>query len=152
MPLAKACRAESTCTATSSITPDRHRSIQPALAQVMTNIINNAVAAVAPAGNITVELTARALTTNEQATELLPDGEYFCITVTDDGPGMTEDVRSRVFEPFFTTRDVGQGTGLGLAVSFGIIKDWGGSISVQSKPNAGACFKILIPMIEPAKA
>jgi signal transduction histidine kinase len=70
------------------------------------------------------------------------------IEVQDNGPGMDEAVRVRVFEPFFTTRPVGEGTGLGLSVSYFIIKDeHGGEMSAASRPGEGATFTITLPTV-----
>jgi signal transduction histidine kinase len=68
------------------------------------------------------------------------------IEITDTGPGITEKVRARLFEPFFTTKAVGKGTGLGLSITKRIIHDHNGSVEVESKPDQGAAFKILIPL------
>jgi signal transduction histidine kinase len=73
-----------------------------------------------------------------------PDG-WVRIQVLDNGPGIPEEIRERIFEPFFTTKPAGQGTGLGLSVSFGIIKDHGGRIEVESAPDQGTTFTITLP-------
>ena len=65
--------------------------------------------------------------------------------VRDNGIGMPERVKEKVFEPFFTTKDLGRGTGLGLSISYGIIKDYGGTIEVESMPGSGTIFKISFP-------
>ncbi len=72
-------------------------------------------------------------------------GRYCRLSVVDDGTGMEEAVRARVFEPFFTTKDTGKGTGLGLAVVYGIIEGHGGWITVDSEPGSGSHFRILLP-------
>ena len=68
------------------------------------------------------------------------------IRVTDNGPGMTEEIRARVFEPFFTTKDVGRGTGLGLAMAYSIIADHRGRIDCETRPGQGATFEINLPV------
>ena len=78
--------------------------------------------------------------------EMLP-GEYVKLTVTDTGTGMTPDVMERMFDPFFTTRKVGHGTGLGLAVVYGIVKKLQGNITVESNPGVGSTFQVFFPRV-----
>lgn len=74
------------------------------------------------------------------------DGDSVWITVSDNGPGVDEDLVSKIFEPFFTTKPAGQGTGLGLSVTYGIIQDHGGDISVERADGGGARFVIKLPL------
>ncbi len=67
--------------------------------------------------------------------------------VRDNGIGMPEHVKEKIFEPFYTTKDVGRGTGLGLSISYGIIKDYEGTIEVESMPGSGTVFKITFPAV-----
>jgi signal transduction histidine kinase len=70
------------------------------------------------------------------------------IIVSDTGIGMSEKVKNKIFEPFFTTKETGKGTGLGTSISFGIIKDYGGIIEIESVEGEGASFTIKFPVIE----
>ncbi|MEL6792229.1 MAG: ATP-binding protein, partial [Pseudomonadota bacterium] len=76
---------------------------------------------------------------------VVPPGEYIKVEVIDQGVGMTDEVRAQVFEPFFTTKGVGEGTGLGLSTVYGIVKQTGGYIFIDSAPGEGATFCILLP-------
>ena len=70
------------------------------------------------------------------------------IVVEDDGPGMSPEVLSRIFEPFFTTKPPGQGTGLGLAVTYGLVQAHGGRLEVASTPGKGTRFDVVLPAME----
>ncbi len=78
----------------------------------------------------------------------VPPGEYVRITVADDGPGMDPETAARVFEPFFTTRDVGEGTGLGLSVVLGIVQSHDGFIVLDTRPGRGTTVRVLLPRVE----
>jgi signal transduction histidine kinase len=72
-------------------------------------------------------------------------GDRVVVNVSDTGPGMSEAVKEKIFEPFFTTKPVGKGTGLGLSISFGIVRDYDGSIEVESAEGRGTAFTISFP-------
>jgi signal transduction histidine kinase len=113
------------------------------LHQVVTNLVINAIHAMPEGG--AVELTVR---TQEQAPPAHVDSvnkRWIVISIRDHGTGMTEDTRNRIFEPFFTTKAAGEGTGLGLSVSWGIVREHGGWIDVQSEPGMGSTFDVFLP-------
>ncbi len=119
------------------------------LEQVIMNLATNAAHAMREGGG---ELSIAVSSTSFQPGARLPDhdmvpGEYVTLTVKDTGIGMTKDVRKRVFEPFFTTKEQGVGTGMGLAVVYGIVKSHGGAITVQSEPGKGSSFEVLLPLV-----
>jgi PAS domain S-box-containing protein len=103
--------------------------------QVLSNLLTNARHALEeqPLPR-QVRLTARA------------DGEWAQIEVSDNGPGISDEIRSRIFDPYFTTKPVGSGTGVGLAVSRGIVETHGGSLSLAPEGGEGACFVIRVPL------
>ena len=70
------------------------------------------------------------------------------VTVTDTGTGIPDNIKDEIFEPFFTTRQVGKGTGLGLSISYEIVKDYGGTIEMESEVGKGATFKLTFPSCE----
>jgi two-component system, cell cycle sensor histidine kinase and response regulator CckA len=88
---------------------------------------------------------------HEFTLEELPAGEYVRISVTDNGCGMTDEVKQHLFEPFFTTKNEGHGTGLGLATSYGIVRQSGGHICVASELGQGTTVNIFLPRV-PAPA
>ena len=122
------------------------------LEHVMDNLLSNAVEAMQQRGTVTVALDTCTLDAEAALAQGLTVGEFFRITVTDEGPGMAEEVRRHVFDPFFTTKGGatkggGDGTGLGLAVVHRLVRGWEGNISVHSEPGAGATFSVLIPRL-----
>jgi signal transduction histidine kinase len=102
------------------------------LNQVWTNLLDNAIDALGQSGTITIATHA--------------DGECAVIEISDDGPGVPEDVLPRIFDPFFTTKDVGEGTGLGLDTARRIVTErLGGSIELESVPGKTA-FHVWLPL------
>ena len=113
--------------------------------QVLLNLLNNAADAQHYAGEIRVTVrTAGHVPTGAQFAAL-STGPWACVTVADQGPGIPPDAMPRLFEPFYTTKREGRGTGLGLPVALGLVTGWGGTISVRSRPDRGARFTLWIP-------
>ncbi|MCG8550727.1 MAG: ATP-binding protein, partial [Desulfobacterales bacterium] len=76
----------------------------------------------------------------------LPRGEYLCLSVRDNGVGIPEKIKDKIFEPYMTTKGVGKGSGLGLSVVYGIVQDYNGGINVESTPQKGTIFRIFLPI------
>jgi len=114
------------------------------LQQVLMNLCVNARDAMASGGTLTISTHSLGRLEARRSFQDASDEEYVCLTVTDTGTGMDEATRSRIFEPFFTTKGVGKGTGLGLAVVYGIIKIHHGHIEVDSEPGKGTTFRIYL--------
>lgn len=114
--------------------------------QVIMNLVINARDAMPQGGSILIDFAN--LDIDEQtgrSMDHLKAGEYVMLSITDTGAGMDESVRSRVFEPFFTTKESEKGTGLGLSTVFGIVKQSGGTITVESEPGEGSSFRVYLP-------
>ncbi len=116
--------------------------------QVILNLAVNARDAMPRGGRLLI--STRAHTVTRGAIPGLEPGEHTVLEVKDDGAGMTGEVRSRIFEPFFTTKPGGKGSGLGLAVVYGVVHQAGGSIEVESEPDRGTTFRIHLPAAAPA--
>jgi two-component system NtrC family sensor kinase len=102
------------------------------LNQVWMNLLQNAAQAAGPQGRVRV------------ATRL--EGRQAVVIVSDTGAGIPPEHMEKIFDPFFTTKPIGEGTGLGLSISYGIVKRHGGTITVESRPDAGASFAVAIPV------
>lgn len=118
------------------------------LHQVIVNLCTNAYQSLPDTGGrIDITLSDHRLGPSEakQFPELSP-GDYICLQVSDNGPGMSSDVVQRIFDPYFTTKEVGRGTGLGLSVVHGIVQQAGGAIDVDSEPGKGTTFTVYLPI------
>lgn len=106
------------------------------LQQVLVNLIANAIDVVEDSPDRALLLTARR------------EGAHVRITLRDHGPGVPEGLQARIFDPFFSTKEVGKGLGLGLSISYNIVRDFGGQLMVGNHPGGGAEFTIVLPAVE----
>ncbi|MBZ0251810.1 MAG: HAMP domain-containing histidine kinase, partial [Candidatus Methylomirabilis sp.] len=104
--------------------------------QVFMNLLSNAIQAISGRGAI--RLSTRRV------------GGEAIVSISDTGCGMSKDVMEKVFDPFYTTKDVGKGTGLGLSISHGIVERHAGRIEVESKPGEGTTFRVILPVRQPS--
>ena len=131
-------------------TPDFILADPSEIHQVLMNLCTNSIHAMKKdGGTLKIILGEKDLGPKEASvwTGLAP-GQYLMLTVSDTGHGMESPVMEHIFDPYFTTKPAGEGTGLGLAVVHGIIKSCGGMIKVESKPGNGSSFNILLPRVE----
>lgn len=115
------------------------------LEQVLLNLLVNGAQAMPQGGELCVQTENVSLTEDETAHQGVPKGDFVRISVKDKGVGMDKTTLQRVFEPFFTTREVGEGTGLGLSTAYGIVRTHGGFMTAESEPGAGSTFKVYLP-------
>ena len=107
------------------------------LQQVFMNLISNAIDAIGKNGLVQVKSRR--------------EGTNMAVSIRDDGPGIPQDQQKKVFDPFFTTKGTGKGTGLGLWVTYDIIKGMGGAITLKSEVGKGTTFVVNIPIVIPEK-
>ncbi len=118
------------------------------LQNALLNLAINARDAMPDGGHLTIETSIREIdsdSNNVRTGELAP-GTFVCITVTDNGVGISREHQQKIFEPFFTTKSKGEGTGMGLAAVYGIVRAHNGIITVESEPGSGSTFHILLPV------
>jgi CheY-like chemotaxis protein len=152
----KLCRA--TIPADITITKDIQTDCNPVMAdptqihQIAMNLITNAFHAVEPAGgSISIQLKETAFNQKEEPTMQLASGRYAVLSVSDTGSGIAPGIMDKIFDPYFTTKEKGRGTGLGLATVYGIVKAHGGDIRVYSDMGKGTTFHIFLPLLEKAQ-
>jgi two-component system, cell cycle sensor histidine kinase and response regulator CckA len=113
--------------------------------QILMNLAANARDAMPEGGKLTIEVANCEMKQEGGKPADLAPGHYVTLTVSDTGTGMSPEIQSRAFDPFFSTKEIGQGTGLGLSTVYGIVKDSNGSILVNSEPGEGTTFRIYLP-------
>jgi len=141
---------------TISITEDIDPQIGPILAapthihQILMNLGTNAYHAMEEAGGVlSVTLKSTFIGPDDKEKLLhVNSGEYVELTVGDTGTGIGPDVIEKIFDPYFTTKEIGKGTGMGLAIIYGIVKDSGGTITVESRIGKGTTFYVYFPIVE----
>jgi len=127
---------------------DRVRVDKRQLEQVLINLVVNARDSMRNGGTVTVECQNQNITTElHRDRAVVPVGRYVSVLVSDEGGGIPADKINKIFEPFFTTKKQGEGTGLGLSTVYGIIKQTGGFIFVDSAVGQGSTFTILLPAL-----
>jgi two-component system cell cycle sensor histidine kinase/response regulator CckA len=128
-----------------------HIKVDPGqLIQILLNLGVNARDAMPNGGRLTLETTSVTLTPDKPSpfgSEALTPGDYVVISVIDTGVGMTDEVKAHLFEPFFTTKNESQGSGLGLATSYGIVRQSGGRIRIDSEVGKGTTVQIFLPKV-----
>ena len=125
------------------------------LTQIILNLVVNARDAMDHGGSLILEtstVTIEPAEEHESAVDEISPGNYVQISVTDTGAGMSDEVKQHLFEPFFTTKDEGRGSGLGLATSYGLVRQSGGHICVESELGQGTTVKIFLPQLPPPPA
>jgi PAS domain S-box-containing protein len=123
------------------------------LDQVLMNLVVNARDAMPGGGRLLIETSEKNFTKEEAA--LIPDarpGRYVCLCVNDTGGGIATEHLPHIFEPFFTTKEPGKGTGLGLAMVFGVVKQHGGALQVESDVGRGSTFRVFLPAADVGEA
>jgi signal transduction histidine kinase len=119
--------------------------------QIVLNLVMNARDAMPRGGALTISTSNTDIAAGAAAIPGVRPGSYVQLTVTDTGTGMSEEVRSHLFEPFYTTKEPGKGTGLGLSSVYGLVQQGGGHIVFESELDNGTSFNILLPALDQGK-
>jgi CheY-like chemotaxis protein len=120
------------------------------LENVLLNLVINARDAMPGGGRLIIRTDNQQIEGEMALTCDLAPGSYVCLSVTDTGTGMTPDIIARVFDPFYTTKPIGQGTGLGLSMIYGFVQQSGGRIQIRSAPGEGTTMSLYLPRDRPA--
>jgi PAS domain S-box-containing protein len=148
-PMLKRLIREDISVETKSTAEGRIRADPGQIEQVLVNLAVNARDAMPHGGRLTITVTdSDSSELNVPGQSDIVPGRYVKLAVSDTGTGMDEATKARIFEPFFTTKPTGQGTGLGLSTVYGIVKQSGGHVSVQSAPGKGSTFTIFMPRVD----
>lgn len=115
------------------------------LEQVLLNLLINARDAMPEGGELRMSAASLKVDSPEGGRLGIQPGNYVRLEVQDTGLGISEEVKARIFEPFYTTKGIGSGTGLGLATVYGIVHQTKGAIEVDSRPGQGSCFRVFLP-------
>ncbi|MEM8625701.1 MAG: response regulator [Pseudomonadota bacterium] len=119
------------------------------LEQALMNLVVNARDAMPNGGAVTISTRRRRFRSDhERQGSVIPAGDYVELAVADEGMGIEDGVIDKVFDPFFTTKAQGEGTGLGLSTVYGIVKQSGGFVFAENRPEGGACFRMMFPRLE----
>jgi len=111
--------------------------------QILINLITNGIQAMPDGGKLELDIYRKIV--QPPVDHGKNEGEYLCIEVRDEGEGIIEEDKSRLFEPFYTTKDIGQGTGLGLSIVHGLVQEHEGWIEIESKPGEGSSIFVYLP-------
>src|SRR5262249_18403012 len=121
------------------------------LEQVLMNLVVNAKDAMPTGGKLTIQTQNIVIDESHRPEQqFIRPGNYVTLSVSDRGMGIDKETQSRILEPFFTTKEKGKGTGLGLSTVYGIVKQSGGYVMVQSEQGRGTIFNIYLPQVEGA--
>ena len=118
------------------------------LYQIIMNLINNALYAMRDRGTLTLHWSCPFIDAESAGILKIKPGQYLCMGIEDNGCGIDERILPSIFDPFFSTKQANQGSGLGLSISYKIVKGWGGTINMKSKLKKGSMVSVYIPVLQ----